>query len=68
MSVAKIWQAHLFYFWTVRELGVSLRELAMSLEMSPPGVGFSVERGEAIGREKRNQLIELYITVLPTFH
>jgi len=41
----------------VRELGVSLRELAMRLEISPPGVGFSVERGEVIARENGYDLI-----------
>jgi hypothetical protein len=30
---------------------MSLRELARQLEMSSPGVGFSVERGETIARE-----------------
>ena len=40
------------------ELGMSLRELARQLEMSPPGVGFSVERGETIARENGLQLIE----------
>jgi len=38
-------------FWAVTELGMSLRELARRLEMSPPAVGFSVERGEAIAHE-----------------
>ncbi|MCK4391019.1 MAG: transposase, partial [Desulfobacterales bacterium] len=28
----------LFCFWAVSELGMSLRELARRLEMSPPGV------------------------------
>ena len=40
----KVKARRLFCYWAVRELGVSLRELAMRLEMSPPGVGFSVER------------------------
>jgi hypothetical protein len=48
----------LFCFWAVKELGMSLRELARRLEMSPPAVGYSVERGEAIAREKGIQLIE----------
>ena len=37
---------------------MSLRELARRLEMSSPGVGFSVERGETIARENGLQLIE----------
>jgi len=32
----------------ILELGISLRELAKRLEMSPPAVGFSVQRGETI--------------------
>jgi len=48
----------LFCFWAVRELGISLRELARRLEISPPGVGYSVERGEAIAHEKGYKLID----------
>ena len=54
----KVQARSLFCFWAVRELGVTLRELAMRLEMSSPGVGFSVERGEAIARDNRYYLIE----------
>jgi len=42
----------------VREAGVSLRDLAGQLEMSSPGVGFAVERGEAIGTRNGYKLIE----------
>ena len=45
-------------YWAVKELGMSLRELAKRLEMSPPAVGFSVERGEAIAHEKGYRLID----------
>ena len=45
-------------FWAVSELGMSLRELARQLEMSSPGIGFSVERGETMAYEKGLQLIE----------
>ena len=48
----------LFCFWAVSELGASVRELARRLEMSPPGVGFSVEKGETIACENGLQLIE----------
>ena len=48
----------LFCFWAVKEVGMSLRELARLLEISPPAVGYSVERGEAIAREKGYRLIE----------
>jgi len=33
---------------------MSLKVLARQLEISPPAVGFPVERGEAIAREERN--------------
>lgn len=45
-------------FWAVSELGISLRELAKRLEMSPPAVGFSVERGEAIAYKNGYRLID----------
>jgi len=48
----------LFCYWAVRELGVSLTELARRLNISIPGVGYSVERGEIIARENDYQLIE----------
>ena len=48
----------LFCFWAVSELGMSHRELAGLLEMSSPGVGFSVERGATIARENGYHLIE----------
>jgi len=54
----KVKARSLFCFWAVSELGLSLRELARRLEMSSPGVGFSVERGEIIARENGLQLIE----------
>ena len=45
-------------FWAVRELGISLRELAKRLELSPPAVGYSVERGEAIAHQNGYRLLE----------
>jgi len=54
----KVQARSLFCFWAVRELGISLRELARMLEISSPGVGFSVERGEAIARENKYHLIK----------
>jgi len=47
----------LFCYWAVRELGFSLTELAQRLNISVPGVGYSVERGEEIVRENNYQLI-----------
>ena len=41
----------LLCFWAVRELGLSLTELARHLEMSLPGVDYAVRRGERIARE-----------------
>jgi len=54
----KVKAKSLLCFWAVRELGMPLRELARELEMSGPGVGFAVERGEAIARENRYHLID----------
>ncbi len=48
----------LLCFWAVREIGMSLRELAGRLEMSAPGVGYAVERGEAIAHRNGHRLIE----------
>jgi hypothetical protein len=47
----------LFCYWAIRELGFSLTELARRLNMSVAGVGYSVERGEAIIRDNHYQLI-----------
>jgi putative transposase len=54
----KVRARSLLCFWAVREAGMSLRELAGRLEMSAPGVGFAVERGEAIAHENGYKLIE----------
>ena len=48
----------LFCFWAVRELGKSLAALANRLGMSPAGVGYAVQRGEAIAHENDYQLIQ----------
>ena len=48
----------LFCYWAVRELGFSLTELAQRLNISVPGVGYSVERGEMIALDNNYQLIE----------
>jgi len=54
----KVAARSLLCFWAVRELGISLTDLARTLEMSIPGVGFAVERGEAIAHENKYQLME----------
>lgn len=48
----------LFCFWAVRELGMTIREVARRLDMSPPGVGYAVARGEGIAREGGYRLAE----------
>jgi putative transposase len=54
----KVRARSLFCFWAVRELGMSLRDLARRLSITPPAVGYAVERGEAIAREMGYKLIE----------
>ncbi len=54
----KVKARSLLCFWAVRELGMSLTDLARDLEMSIPGVGFAVERGEAIAHDNKYQLME----------
>ena len=53
----KVKARSLFCFWAVKELGLSLRELARRLELSAPAVGYSVERGESIARESGYRLM-----------
>ena len=48
----------MFCIWAVRELGLSLRELARRLELSAPAVGYSVERGEFIARDNGYHLMD----------
>ena len=43
--------------WAVREAGIPLRTLAKRLGISAPGVGYAVERGEAIIRGSKLELI-----------
>ena len=47
----------LLCFWAIRELGISLTELARHLGISVPPVGYAVERAEAAARDKNYQLI-----------
>jgi putative transposase len=54
----KVKARSLFCFWAVRELGMTLRELAKQLGLSPPAVGYAVERGEAIARKNSYHLLE----------
>jgi hypothetical protein len=54
----KVKARSLLWFWAVQELGISLTELAKHLEITVPGVGCAVERGLAIARDNKYQLIE----------
>jgi len=54
----KVKARSLLCFWAVRELGMSLTELARHLGLSVPAIGYSVERGERIAREHGYQLLE----------
>ena len=47
----------LFCYWAVRELGISLTSLAKRLEMTQPGVGYAVNKGEKIAKKKKYQLV-----------
>ena len=40
----------LLCYWAVRELGISCTDLAKQLEMTQPGVGYAVSRGEKIAK------------------
>ena len=54
----KVKARSLLCYWAVRELGMSLRDLARKFEMSAAGIGYAVERGESIARENQYQLID----------
>ena len=54
----KVKARSLLCLWAVRELGMSLTDVARTLEMSIPGVGFAVERGQAIAHDNKYQLTE----------
>ena len=54
----KVKARSLLCFWAVRELGMSLTDLARHLGISVPGVGYAVERAEAIARDNNYQLVD----------
>jgi REP-associated tyrosine transposase len=54
----KVKARSLFCYWAVRELGITLTEMARYLGLSVPGIGYSVERGEIIARENGYKLAE----------
>lgn len=47
----------LLCFWAVRELGLPITRLARQLGLSSPGVGYAVQRGEAIARAENYELL-----------
>jgi hypothetical protein len=47
----------LLCYWAVRELGMTLTELARLFVMSPSTIGYSVQRGETIAEENNYQLM-----------
>lgn len=54
----KVRARSLLCFWAVRELGMSLADLARELGMSMPGVGYAVERGKIIAQDNNYRLID----------
>ena len=46
----------LLCYWAVRELGMTLTELARSFGMTPSAVGYSAQRGEIIATENKYEL------------
>lgn len=55
---AKVNARSLFCYWASHELGASHAELAKRIGISPPGVGYSVERGKRIVQENDYQLLD----------
>jgi len=53
----KVTARSLLCFWAVRELGFPLTTLARQLGLSPPGVSYAVQRGDALVRENRYELV-----------
>lgn len=58
----KVRARSVFCYWASRELGISYAELARRLDISITAVSYSVERGEAIVKEKGCQLLDNLIT------
>jgi REP element-mobilizing transposase RayT len=46
----------LLCYWAVRELGMTCTSVAQRLEMSQPGVGYAVGRGEKLAKKNKYQL------------
>lgn len=54
----KVRARSLLCYWASNELGISHAELAKRIGISPPGVGYSVERGKLIAQENGYQLLD----------
>lgn len=50
----------LLCYWAVRQLGITLTELARRFELTPSAVGYAVERGERIAERKGFKLMDSY--------
>ena len=48
----------LFCYWAVRELGVSMADMARQLGLSIPAISKSVRRGQVISESQRFRLID----------
>ncbi len=47
----------LLCFWAVRELGITMTELAVRLGLTQPAVSISVKRGEKLVKENAYRLL-----------
>ena len=47
-----------FCYWTVRELGFTMADLALRLNISQPAVSMSAQRGEKIASENGYSLMD----------
>ena len=55
---------YLLCYWAVRELGISCTDLAKQLEMTQPGVGYAVNRGEKIAKEHNYYSVPYVVSCL----
>jgi hypothetical protein len=49
----------LFFYWAVRELGVTMVSLSRRLDLSVTAIGKSVIRGEKLAKAKKFSLIDI---------
>jgi len=63
--LASVMRRLLTGYGAVSELGMSLRELARRLKLSPPAVGFSVERGRRLRMRTDTDCSTNHLTFLP---